>query len=277
MGIFDLFDDLKENMEKSKKAKEYIRRANELVKEGDELYERAYDKVISYASETEYRLYQHMNYKKNLVKELGSNVDETLKEFKKFNIDSKTIDAPSIQESNVGLNCFKAATSSCFESKIYVPSIFDMFISDVDYYEAKSQLDEAKRYKEEMRMERDRLNSYKEKMSEIRSFICSEKNELDSLMRKLKSITEELKSSMQKNSFSMEETEYLKGIHKIAECIVNLLSTEFLNDGFSINQRYKKAFEGVKSINQNLPYAPSISDANTLSAIKIIIDGVIVN
>lgn len=275
MNIFDWFDDARENIEKSKQAKEYIKRAKELVKEGDDIYNRAYSNVMSYASETEYRLHQHMNYKKDVAKELGSDIGGTLREFKKFNIDSKTITAPSIQESNVGLSDFKSCVSSCMP-RMDVPSIFDMFISDEDYYEARRQRDEAKMYKEDMKMERDKLNNYKERMSEIRSFINSEKSELDSLMGKLKKMTQELKNGMQKSSFSMEEAEYLKGIHKIAEAIVNLLSTEFLSDGFSINQRYQKAFAGVKNINQNLPYAPSISDVNTISAIKRILGGVII-
>ena len=275
MGIFDLFSDAKDSMDKSRQAREYIQRAKELVREGDDLYERAYSKVTSYASETEYRLRQHMNYKKEVAKELGGSIGGTLRDFKNFNINVKTITAPSIQESSSGLRGFESAMSSCMP-RIDMPSIFDMFISDDDYYEAKRQRDEARNYKERMKMERDKLNDYKEKISEIRSFIDSEKSELDSLMGKLKKMTGELKTGMQKSSFSMEEAEYLKGIHKIAECVVGLLSTEFLSDGFSINQRYQKAFAGVKSINQNLPYVPSISDVNTVRTIKRILDGTIV-
>lgn len=275
MGFFDLISDAKDSMDKRRQAKEYIQRAKELVREGDDLYERAYSKVTSYASETEYRLRQHMNYKKEVAKELGSCIGGALRDFKNFNIDIKTIIAPSIQESNAGLRGFESAMSSCMP-RLEIPSIFDMFISDDDYYEARRQRDEARYYKERMKMERDKLNDYKEKISEIRSFIDSERSELDSLMSKLKKMTDELKSGMQKSSFSIDESEYLKGVHKIAEFVVGLLSTEFLSDGFSINQRYQKAFAGVKSINQNLPYAPSISDINTVGTIKRILDGTIV-
>lgn len=275
MRLFDLFSDAKDNMDKSRQAREYIQRAKELVSEGNDLYERTYSKVTSYASETEYRLRQHMNYKKEVAKELGGSIGGTLNDFKNFNIDAKTITAPSIQESSAGLRVFESGMSSCMPH-IDISSIFDMFISDDDYYEAKRQLDEAKRYKEHMKIERDKLNDYKEKMSEIRSFIGSEKSELDSLMGKLKKMIDELKSGMQKSSFSMQEATYIKGIHKIAECVAELLSTEFLSDVFSIDQRYQKAFACVKSINQNLSYDPSISDANTVGTIKQILDGTIV-
>lgn len=276
MGLFDLFSDAKDNMDKSRQAREYIQRAKELVREGDDIYERAYDKVTSYASETQYRLRQHMDYKKEVAKELGGSIGETLRDFKNFNVDAKILTAPSIQESSTGLRVFESAALSIMP-RVELPSIFDMFISDDDYYEAKRQRDEARYYKERMKIEREKLNNYKEKMSEIRSFIDSEKRELDSLMSKLKKMTGDLKTGMHKSGFSMEEAEYLKGIYGITECIVDLLSTEFLCDGFSINQRYQKAFTDVKNINQNLPNAPSISDVNTVSTIKRILDGTIVH
>lgn len=286
MGLFDLFNDVKENVDKSRQAREYIKRAKELIREGDDIYERAYSKVMSYASETEYRLNQHMNYKKEIVKELGGSIGETLRNFKNFNIDSKiaipsfisdskVITDSSIKGTSFGLNSFESAMSSCIP-QIDASSILDMFISDDDYYEARRQRDEARAYKERMKMARDKLNNYKEKMNEIRSFINSEKTELESLVSKLKKMTDELKSGMQKRSFGMQEAEYLKGIHKIAEYVANLLSTEFLEDGFYINKRYQKAFAGIKNINQNLPYTPSISDTNTLNTIRKIVDGIIV-
>jgi len=279
MGLFDLFSDAKDNMDKKRQAREYLKRAKELVREGEDIYERAYDKVTSYASETEYRLHKHLDYKNKVAKELGSNIRDTLRNFETFNIDAKIVTAPSFQESSTFLSSissvssnFESARSNLMQHRQDMPSILDLFISDEDYYEARHQRDEARYFKDRMKMEREKLNNYKNKMGEIRTFIDSEKRELDSLMGKLKKMTSELKSGMKKKSFSSEEAEYLKGIHQISEMIVGLLSTDFLNDGFSINKRYQKAFEGVKSINQDLPYAPSITDVKTLEAIKRMLD-----
>lgn len=285
MGFFDLLSDAKDSMDKRRQAREYIQRAKELVREGDDIYERAYNKVISYASETEYKLRQHNDYKKQLAKELSGTIDITLRDFGCFNIDAKTISAPSVQKTSTGLHSFESTMSSFSDFKSIISnripyldilSILDMFISDDDYYEAKRQHDEAKRYKEHMKMERDKLNNYKEKMSEIRSFISSERSELDSLIGKLRKMIGELKDGMQKSNFSIEEAQYLKGIHKIAEWLVTLLSTDFLNDAFSISQRYQKVFSEIKNINQNLPYAPSITDSNTVAVIKRILDWTII-
>ena len=88
MGLFDFFSDAlsdaKESAEKSRKAREYIRDAKELVEQADAIYEKAYDKVSSYASETEYRLRKHAEYKNKIAKELGSDIGKTMKEFKNF-------------------------------------------------------------------------------------------------------------------------------------------------------------------------------------------------
>ena len=278
MGLFDFFNETKESIDRGRQAREYISQAKDYIRSGEEIYEKAYDKVTAYASETEYELRKHSEYKKKLAQELGSSVGNILKNFSQFNIDSKIITAPTIQNSAVSstdISIFQASISSCMP-RLDIPSIFDMFISDDDYREAKRQRDEAKRYRERMKTERERLYNYKEKMSEIRSFISSEKSELDSLMEKVKKMTRELQTGMQKSSFTKEEADYLKGIHKITEYMVTLLSTEFLNDSFFITQKYQSLFEGIKNINRNLPYAPSISDTNTLAVLRSLLDGTIV-
>lgn len=266
-----------ENSEKKRETRELISQAKQYISEGDSIYEKAYDKVTSYASETEYKLRQHAEYKQKLARELGSNVGNTLKNFSSFNIDSKVIEAPTISGNTGGvdISIFKSATSSCMP-RIDTPSIFDFFASDDDYYEAKRQRDEAKRYKERMKLEKERLYRYKEQMGEIQSFINSERNELDLLMAKVNKMTSELNSGMKKSSFTRDEADYLKGIHKITERVVDLLSTQFLTDSFSISSKYQKLFDGIKQINQNLPYAPSITDRSTIDAIKRIVDGTIV-
>lgn len=266
-----------ENAEKKREAREFISQAKQYVSEGDSIYEKAYNNVMAYASETEYKLKQHAEYKQKLARELGSNVGNTLKNFSRFNIDSKVMEAPTISGSSGGMDIsvFKSATSSCMP-RIDTPSIFDLFASDDDYYEAKRQRDEAKRYKERMKVERERLYRYKEQMGELQSFISSERSELESLMTKVNKMTAELNSGMEKNRFTREEADYLKGIHKITEQVANLLSTQFLTDSFSITSKYQKLYDGIKQINQNLPIAPSITDRSTLDAIKRIVDGTIV-
>jgi hypothetical protein len=277
MGLFDLFNDAKDNMDKRRQAQEYLQRARELVREGNEIYETAYEKVSAYAFETQLRIQKHTNYKNEIAKELGGNIGTTLQKFQDFNIDKKTIETPmaittpSLYESKTGESMFASAVTDCLP-RIEMPSIFNMFISEDDYYAARNQRDEAKLYKERMRMEREKLNAYKEKMGEIRSFMDSEKNVLSSLMSKLRGMTDELSNSMQQDSFTTEKANYLKGIHAIAGKIVTLLSTQFLTESFNINQGYREIFEAIEEVDQNLPSVPSITDANTAATLKRIFE-----
>ncbi len=281
MGLFgDLFNYTKENYNRSKQAREYLRRAEELVEEGNRIYEQAYSKVASYAGETEYRLSKHMDFKKDIIRELNGNIATSLKEFRSFNIESRIINYSTMQKNSINfntaqdLNKFNSSISSFIRTPdILMKSISDMFISDEDYYAARCKRDEARMYKDDMKRERERLYFYKEKMSEIRSFMDSEKNELNILMSKLRQMISDLKRGMQKVNYSNQEAEYLKAIHKIAEDLSNLLLTEFLTDNFFISQRYTKAFENIKKINENLPSSPSITDTNTLRVIARILGG----
>ncbi|MDD6070373.1 MAG: hypothetical protein PUC12_06080 [Clostridiales bacterium] len=264
-----------DNSEKKRQAYEYINQAKQFVSEGKDIYERAYRQTTTYATETEYKLRQHSEYKQRLAEELGSNVKGTLKNFDDFNIDSRIVQAPTINNYIRDMGVFQSTIANCMPRTEEL-SLFESFMDGVDYYKAKKQRDEARQYKERMKMERDRLNRRKEQMSEIQTFISSEKIELDSLMFKVRKMTEELNSGLKKSSFSKEEADYLKGIHKITEHIVNLLSTQFLTDSLSINSKYQQIYDGVKSINKNLPNAPSIHDRSTLDVIKRIVDGTIV-
>lgn len=278
MGLFeDIFDYTKDKYNKSKQAREYLRKAEELVAEGSRIYEQAYSKVAYYAGETEYRLMKHMDFKKNIIKELNVGVATTLKGFKSFNIDSRVINTPIIQSKALDLDVNKLNSSITSFIKtpndIILTSISSMFISDDDYYAAKCKYDEARMYKEDMKRERERLNYYKEKMNEIRCFMDIEKNELNILMDKVRQMTNALQKGMQKNYYDHREAEYLKAIYKITEELSKLLLTQFLTDKFFISQYYTNAFENIKRINATLPSSPSIDNPNILESIKKILGG----
>lgn len=49
MGLFDLLSDTKDKMDKSAKAREYLRDAKRYVNEGEEIYEKAYSRVFKNA------------------------------------------------------------------------------------------------------------------------------------------------------------------------------------------------------------------------------------
>ena len=276
-GVSDISDTVKDNMERKKDAKRYIQDAKDIVAKADRVYERTYDDVNFCAVDVEYQLRKHQDYKKSIASELGNDIGKTLKKFNSFNIDLKVIETPRITEKNSGISIFSIGTSSIApQADVRLPNIFDMFISDDDYYEAVEMKNQARRYRADIDLACEKLNHYKSKMLSIGKFITSEEKVLDSLMKKLRNMNRELSDCMKKDVFTKEEAEYLKAIHSISENMMKTLSTEFLRDGFYITQKYHNAFESLKEIDNSLPLAPSIDDQKTKNAIKSILDGIIV-
>jgi len=262
MGLFDLLDDIKGKNDRRRQAEEYRRRAKEYVRDGQEIYEKAYSDVSSYSYETKYKVEQHYSYKQKVIKEFSSDIAPVLSSFSNFNIDSKVFDTPSISGSISGIDLFGGLSAS-FAPTLPIPSIFDLFEdADEEYYEARRQSDEAKSYHENMKYEREKLRNVKENMRAVRSFIDDEKRLIENMVSKLKNISTQLKTGMTKSNFSKDEAEYLKELHKIAVSINDLVSTKFLNDNFTVTNQYQLAFNKIKEIDSSLAAVPLISDGS---------------
>ena len=269
MGLFDLFEDARDNVEKAQRAREYRQRAKELVREGEDLYERAFERTIRLARKVEEELKQHIAFKREIGNELECDVNSTLSQFAAFNIDSRIERTTEIIVSDLGMKMFASATDNYIINP-QIPSILDSFFSTEDYYEAKRQRDEARKYKEQMKLEKEKLYVYKDRMETISAFIKNERAELETLMKKVRLMTEKLKSCMSQEKFSTEEAQQLKGLQQITEGIVSLLSADFLAKDFGINQSYIDSYEKIKSINSNLPDTPDLSNVNFANVIPVV-------
>ncbi|MDF2892046.1 MAG: hypothetical protein K0R80_2413 [Clostridia bacterium] len=263
MGIFDIFDDMKEKSDKRRRAEEYRRRAREYVKDGERIYNEAYSQVTSYSYETSCKIENHYNYKQRIIKEISSDVSPVLSRFNSFDIDHKVFDAPSVNDSLLsslsGKDLFSGVSS--FASTLSIPSILDLFSDpEEEYWEARRQKDEAKRFYEDVKYEREKLRNIKEKMRIIRSYIDDEKQLLDSLVSKVNNITSQLRLGMTKTSFTQSEADYLKGVHRIAQNMSELLTTRFLDNNFTITSQYQLSFDRLKQINSSIEVAPSVTE-----------------
>lgn len=285
MGIFDRFSgrnnrsfsDLSDNWEKKKQAREYNSRAREIIDDYTDRYNKTYFDTMSYASETEYRLKKHYDFKKEIVRKLQLEVEPVLQNFKKFDIDSKTLDSLNISvkkdidisiasSNNIFSNFERFSFDTCF------PNINDFFRDATEeYYEAKSNYNQAKLYKSQIQLKRDELKSIKSNLLNIRSYISDEERILNELTNKIKDISDKLDKNMKKNSFKKEESDYLKSIYKIANGISKLMSMKFLNDDFTVSNDYNKLFEKIKEIN-SLVEKPTLNNNELNNLLKSIGD-----
>lgn len=285
MGIFDRFSgrsnrsfsDLSDNWEKKKQAREYNSRAREIIDDYTDRYNNTYFDTMSYASETEYRLKKHYDFKKEIVRKLQLEVEPVLQNFKNFDIDSKTLDSLNISvkkdldisiasSNNIFSNFERFSFDTCF------PNINDFFRDATEeYYEAKSNYNQAKLYKSQIQLKRDQLKSIKSNLSNIRSYISDEERILNELTNKIKDISDKLDKNMRKDSFKKEESDYLKSIYKIANGISKLMSMKFLNDDFTVSNDYNKLFEKIKEIN-SLVEKPTLNNNELKNLLKSIDD-----
>lgn len=267
MGFWEFVDDMKEKAEKREKIKEYRKRAKKYVEDGEKIYNRAYSEISSYSADTKYKIDQHYNYKQSLIKEISNEIKPVLVNFEKFNIDKRIIDISnsniSISSSLKGCDNF-SHYSSTHVPVLILPKLIELFSDpEEEYWEAREQKNEAELFYEKMKYEKERLNNVKAQMKNIRCFIEDEKMMLDSLMAKTRKITAQLQIELTKNSFSQEQSEYLKGIHKIAVGIKDILEVKFLDDSLNITDEYQMAYKRVKEINTLLDNAPLINKGNS--------------
>ena len=154
-------------------------------------------------------------------------------------------------------------------------NIFDMFINEDEYNEAKKEMEQAQEYKNRIEMKSRTILSYKERLSEIEIFINYEKKVLGSLCGKIKNIFDCIKNENEENA---DGELCRKAVKNIFAEISKLVSEEFLDYSFLIEYRYKKIFAGIKNINFLLPENPSPEDEKTIAALKEILknDGIVI-
>ena len=271
-GIFSDVDLLGgASIEKKRETKEMIKRAKSYVSEGENIIRCAYDEVNQFADETQAKLESHVDYKRSIVKELNQDVNRTISSFQNFHIERKIESAPIVTGSGSGTLGSGWRSEFGVSSLIAQPDwgldLLDDFWTERNYNKAREQLDEAKRFIEKAKSERSRLMAEKEKLREICQFIDSERNEINALMVKIRKLMTELTQGMEKQSFTQAEADRLKNANRIAEMMVEALTTDFLTEKFEITSRYRNAFAKIQYINSSLPAAPSVKDPTTIQAL----------
>ena len=255
MGIFS---DAKDNYEKRQKAAEYRYDARKYINEGKEIYETAYNKLVSMSYDVQSEISNYVRFKKQKLNEMNDILKNLNCDEKNINSSALEIKFNHLEPSSVHAHTFVTGESFFDElgaifSTIPAPSISDFFTdSTMDYYEAKSEREEAKFYKEAMKSERESLNNTREAMRSIKSYIYSEKKEIEKLIDILKKITIN----------ECNDKDQLEAIYKITNLLAETLTTQFINNNYAITEQYNNVHAQIESINDNLYSVPVLSDIN---------------
>ncbi|MDY4079112.1 MAG: hypothetical protein SOY42_10085 [Clostridium sp.] len=255
MGIFS---DAKDNYEKRQKAAEYRYDARKYINEGKEIYETAYNKLVSMSYDVQSEISNYVRFKKQKLNEMNDILKNLNCDEKNINSSALEIEFNHLEPSSVHAHTFVTGESFFDElgaifSTIPAPSISDFFTdSTMDYYEAKSEREEAKFYKEAMKSERESLNNTREAMRSIKSYIYSEKKEIEKLVNILKKAATD----------ECNEKDKLEAIYEITNLLAETLTTQFINNNYAITEQYNNVHSQIESINNNLYSAPVLSDVN---------------
>ena len=278
MGFFDIFggddDDFerRERRRAKEEAADYRREAKNILSEAKDLYEDDYKEL---KGETQRRINKlndlvrsYNRYKADCLQELGGDINDTIENFKRFNISSRVISMPNIS-SNFSSSMPNISASS-FSSSIMPGgglNLISLVLSSAsdpykDRDKALDQLYEARDYLAKVQDAIAELKIVYRSLESSRTYVEDEKTYLTQLMGKIRAIMPRLKNAMTQNSFTEKEASTLQGVLKIAELIKKTLETQLAEKGGDISANYKKYSQKIRDINKLIPAQPVIESSS---------------
>ena len=252
MGLFDFFDDVSsaakkanDNYEKRQKIAEWNYKAKEYIQSGNEGYENAYVDLQIACGEVEGKIRDFVQYKQRVLSEINSELKKVDAEHQDLQL-SLQIAFPSWEASGVTVQSWEKLTE--FDKIIdtwVAPSVSDFFTDATsDYYEAKSNMNRAKTYRDIMKTKKQELKDARYAVREIPGFMNDEKSKIEALMSKFKKALSMVKSS--------SDTEQIDSLKKISELIAESLTTQFLDNNYHVTSQYRTIHDRMGDLNGSL-------------------------
>ncbi|MDE6087191.1 MAG: hypothetical protein K2G25_02265 [Oscillospiraceae bacterium] len=249
MGFFnDIFGSnnpvsrAEDNYEKRQQIADWNYRAREYVSEGQRIYEEAYGNLVYECSKVGDKVRNFVNYKQQVLKEINAtlkSINQSAIDINISSIDFASLDRCAVTQSEQ-LTCVDKALDTWV-----VPEISDWFrdVSYEDYYGAKSNMNRAKAYKEQMKTKREMLRNAKYAVRSIPDFLSDEKSQIEQLMEKFRKTANGIKPS---------EKERADSLCTIANLIAKSLSTQLLDNNYQITQQYQEIHNQISYTNNSL-------------------------
>jgi len=249
MGFFDdVFgkaEKAKDNYEKRQQIAEYNCRAKEYIQSGNEGYENAYGDLLVACGQVQCKIQDFVSYKQRVLDEINRELKKVDSAHKDLQLSLK-INFPSWESSGVTVQPWEKITN--FDRIIdtwVAPSISDFFTDCTsDYYEAKSNMNRAKTYRDIMRTKKQELKDAKYAVKEIPGFMNTEKSNIEELMSKFRKALSMVKSS--------SDTEQIESLKKISELIAESLTTQFLDNNYQVTSQYQQIHNRMGELNNSL-------------------------
>ena len=264
------------NSERRRKREQVRREAKELRQEAKEILQDAKDLYDDYkdlrgdarqlVNELNNSIRDHNNYKSDLLRELGSEVASTIENFKRFNINSRIINAPNIGENSMPNISLVSLAFSSMPGGNFNPINF-LLSSLSDPYEdrtkADKQRDDAEEYFYKVQDAYNELRDTTERLRNTNRFIDDERQMLEQLMNKVRKIMAQLKNAMNRTAHTQTEAKYMNAVCHIAEKIKMSLEQQITDNCGGIQSSYKNCIQQLKKITESIPNQPTITDSSS--------------
>lgn len=288
MGLFDFVrsqvdpDERRWRKEAQEEAREYRQEAKEFMQEAKSLYEDDYKELKTdarrMANNVGDLIKQHITYKADLLKELGGEINSSIENFKRFNVDSHVIKSIDIGSGSFSVPSISTSALSNFAPNIggsfSLPSLVLSAFSD-PYKDKDKAYEQRSKAQEYLWQVEDAVNQMKQTIEILKStkqYVLDERDALDELMGKIRKIVNQLGSATQKTSYTEHEARYVKGICKVAEIIKKTLEEQIANNDGKISTNYKKYSERIRQINRAIPSAPVLKESSNDNWLSVIIN-----
>jgi len=127
-----------------------------------------------------------------------------------------------------------------------VPSLMD-FVRDVDtsdVFEAKMNMNNAKRYRDMMKIKKQQLRDAKYAVNELPGFMSDEKSKIENLMSKFKKAASLVKTE--------QDTEQIEALKQISQLLADSLVTEFIDNNYQVTSQYQTIHNRMAELNSSL-------------------------
>lgn len=212
----------------------------------------------------------HTELRKEISKQLASNVSPALTAFKKFEIDGK-ISCPSISSSSISIpSVSKFSHSFSVSSVMREPRLPDIFDSgSLDRRLAKSE--ENKRaaiaYSDKVNRLIEKSDAIQDQNDRIEKVLEEDGKILKSLVAKVNYICGELTNAMKSDSFTQEQADTLNGMYQIANQIISHIQTDCLTGSNSIASSFQSQHSALAALNREIPNKPDLKNTSELNSL----------
>lgn len=237
-----------------KEINDMIKQADEIISNYKSKYEREERKTIRYVDETNRRVKEEFNFKRELLFSIKDKYQPIINRYTEFKMYS-SIYEPHRMNTYLSNSSIPTVSINSFAGSVELLDIFNIInlINRKKRKEnAKEYLEEARDFKSEVNYEISKLGHIVSKAEYIRNVIEEEHNLLRNLSLKLAIMTDKLSYTMNKSRITEEEKHEANYAFDFSKYLIELLNSKFITDEGTLSNDYERVLSKLRILENDL-------------------------